>query len=130
MKGTLGVLVAGAPAISGCSKDYEEGIVKAAYLDGRRIEESSGALFGNESVKLGSKAYVLEIQTSDGVYTAVVNDNYKGSLNALIVATRNPGTKIRFMTRCNLDRRFRKDRIGELSVDEIEVTGRAEAPSK
>ena len=124
LKVTLGALAAGAGTfVSGCEETdvYKDGIVKERYADGVRLEESSGALFGNASVKLGAHHYVLEIETPDKkVYTASVRP-YGDCLEALMVAIKR-GTEVRFAVRRHGCDNFREDRIGEIRVDDIRVT--------
>ena len=109
---------------SGCERlpgDYLEGTVIKEAGSAAQLVESRGAFFGNESVKLSNPTYLLQIQTSDGVYTTSVfntpplNERYK-SLEALALVIEE-GTKVRFLYKS----RFGEDRIGHIYSDEITV---------
>ena len=129
LKGLGALAVAAVPLISGCEAEqkdvYKEGTVVGEYGSLAGLEESSGAFFGNESVRIRNPDYVLEIQTEDGIYTAKVIP-YPDSLEALAVAIK-PGAKVKFMVKnCYGKDNFREDRIGTIWTNEIKVLKRAE----
>ncbi len=109
------------------------GEVKPIYLEGRVIKESgtvvnlvesSGALFGNESVKLGNPNYLLTVETSEGKYIMDISEHYSKTLAALAEAI-EVGDKVRFITNDPNDYPgFSKDRIGTIHSHNIEVLGR------
>ena len=71
-KGTLGALVFSTIfVLTGWDlkpKVFVKGTVIEEYGNISRIVESSGALFGNESVKLGNPNYGLVVNTQNGKY--------------------------------------------------------------
>jgi len=106
---------------SGPSQEYVTGTVLTEMGNIARIEESSGALFGNESVKIGDPTYLLEIQTPQGLYIVSVIEDYKKPLEALARAIEE-GSQVRIEKR-DLDNsyRFGEDKVGHLRSDEIVV---------
>lgn len=108
------------------------------YLEGKVIKEggsvvnivqSSGALFGNDSVKFGDPTYVLAVETNEGKYIIDVREysftrTFKHTLVALAEAIKE-GSVIKFPKsyKCNGkdESYFAKDKIGRLSSDSIEV---------
>ena len=136
IKKTLGTIVlATAIGLAGCSpkpKDYIEGTVVREYGNVARVVESSGALFGNESVKLGNPNYGLVVETPQGKYTIDIDvSDESGSLGpktAYNLAARiEEGTKIRFPTKFDGSSRtrmpigFTDDKVGYLDPDDIQI---------
>jgi len=125
------IVLAGALAFSsaGCSHhpQYQEGKVIKESGTVVNIVESSGALFGNESVKFGNPNYVLTVETDDGKYVINVRENHRKPLAALAEAI-EVGDKIRFKTNYfdrGIDKDyFSKDRIGTVPSNEIELLGK------
>ncbi len=140
------IVLAGALAFggAGCScynPQYQEGKVTKESGTVVNIVESSGALFGNESVKFGNPDYVLTVETDHGKYVINVEERrfippFK-SLVALAEAI-EIGDRIRFKTDyiitdytkhplISLGERgdyFSKDRIGSVPSNEIELLGK------
>lgn len=108
---------------SGCTGESIslEGTVKKEAGSVAQIVESSGARFGNESVKLSDPTYVLQIETSEGLYTAsVVNCCSGRSIEALALVIEE-GSRVKFKKVNNGRHNFYEDRIGTLNTYEIEV---------
>ncbi len=100
--------------------EYKEGVVIRESGNFAGLEDSSGAVFGNRSVKIGGGTYVLHVKTSDATYTFSVYQSDK-PLEALALAIEE-GTKIRFRTKgyfggpC-----FSSDNIGWNKSDDVSV---------
>ena len=126
------IVLAGALAFgsAGCSSyhpQYQEGEVTKESGTVVNIVESSGALFGNESVKFGNPNYVLTIKTDKGKYIIDVRENYQKPLAALAEAI-EVGSRIRFKTNRDMSLGksmdyFSEDRIGSVPSSEIELLG-------
>jgi len=123
-------------AFGGCGyEDYIEGTVKKEHGRTAGITESSGALFGNESVKMGDPGYVLEVDTKEGRYVFEVKDIDKmkrgNTVRGLAVAIKPEeeekgvkGTRIRFARSHSGGpgyANFGNDRVGVVYSDGIEV---------
>jgi len=129
IKQTLGTIVlASAIGLAGCSKpeNFVEGKVVSEYGNVARIVESSGALFGNESVKLGNPAYGLKVETPQGIYTIeVAVDDMSGSSGPHtaynLAAAIEEGTKVRFPLQYGGRNLFSADRLGIVDPDDIEI---------
>src|SRR3989338_7257306 len=97
------IVFVGTLALSGpgCSNkfipEYLEGKVTKESGSVVNLMESSGALFGNESVKFGNPSYVLTVETYQGRYVISVDERYSKPLVALAEAI-EVGDKIRFKT--------------------------------
>jgi hypothetical protein len=129
---TLAALVFAAGAtISGCgaadNPNYVVGTIKQEKGTVNQLVDSSGALFGNDSVKIGNPTYVLQFQTDQGLYTAKIKERrWAGSrevkpLTALAVAIEE-GSRIKVEKRyLDSSERFSDDKIGFLYSDEILV---------
>ncbi len=124
------IVLAGALAFgsAGCSDhpEYQEGKVTKEGGTVVNIVESSGALFGNESVKFGNPNYILTVETDQGKYVINVRENYRKPLAALAEAI-EVGDKIKFKTNywdVGYRDYFSKDRIGSVPSDEIELLGK------
>ena len=90
-KKTLASLILGATlAFSGCGDTkpcyYLEGEVIKESGSVVSVIESSGAVFGNESVKFGNPTYVLRVKTEKGIYTINVEGDSQKPLAALAEA--------------------------------------------
>ena len=121
---TLGL--AGILALSGCEDEKPE------YLEGEIIGEggsavnlvkSSGAMFGNESVKLGEPSYVITVKTDKGAYIINVTGNHYRPVIVLAEAAKTR-KHIKFRTN-HFDgvynfSYFSADRIGNVPSYEIE----------
>ncbi len=122
------IALAGALALGGCSPhpQYQEGKVTKESGTVVNIIKSSGALFGNESVRFGNLNYVLTVETDQGKYVINVEENYHKPLAALAEAI-EVGDRIKFKTNywngADIDY-FSKDRIGSVPSDEINLLGK------
>ena len=124
------------PFLSGCQSQEPQ----TMYLEGEVIDEagnvagiieSGGAIFGNESVKLGGSTYLIEVKTPEGIYTIDVFSRGDKSIEAMALRIKKreeekPGTRVKFgirrIDRCGNDvTYFGKDKIGYLGTDMIEV---------
>jgi hypothetical protein len=106
----------------GCTAkpEYKTGKVLKESGSVTNLVQSSGAVFGNESVKIGTN-YLLELQTKDGTYIADVKQNYEvdqpeKTIEGLALAIEE-GDSVRFATTKghphNIDNAlFDKDKIG------------------
>ena len=102
----------------GCTKDkpeYVPGTITAERGTMAQIVEQN---FLNQTVRTRDPIYVLQIQTSQGLYTASVNEWYSKPLAALALAIK-VGSQVRIEKK-DLDN-FGEDKIGYLSSDEIIV---------
>lgn len=125
MKKTLtatALLLAGAIGLSGCSRDYKTGTVEKEYGTVAKIIESSGALFGNESVKFSDPTYILQIKTAEGTYTASVIPYKNRTIEALATALEE-GDRVRFAVNDPMQYGscFGSDRVGRIRADQIEI---------
>ncbi|MBI2004262.1 hypothetical protein HYS72_02240 [Candidatus Pacearchaeota archaeon] len=106
-------------------RNYLEGIVKKESGSVTKLVESSGASFGNESVKIGYPTYNLQIKTSEGVYTARIIPGVMKSLEALELAI-DVGSRVRFpkiVGKCSWleENAFGEDKIGKIYADDLIV---------
>jgi len=108
---------------TGCDTQYKEGRVIKESGTVVNIVESGGALFGNESVKLGNPSYILTVETDEGKYVISVSENYDKPLVALAEAI-EVGDKIRFVKTDMNQVYFSKDRIGRNYSNNIELIGK------
>ena len=104
---------------------YKEGIVINEQRTESKLIKSSGALFGNESVKLVDGSYILTVSTDEGNYVFEVQDNSKKSINSLEASIEN-GSRVKFATIYrkpgDIKRKlFGKDRIGQVPSHLVEV---------
>ena len=129
------IVLAGALGFSGCTKapeSYVEGEVIERYGTLVGLVESSGAFFGNESIKIGGPLYIMKVKTQYKVYTIQIDalDN-SGSLGPqtiynVAMATKI-GTKIMFPTKAygkNKNKEpagFSSGNIGMLDPDDIQI---------
>ena len=112
----------------GCSyqPEYQEGKVIKEGGSIANIVESSGALFGNESVKFGNQNYVLSVDTEQGKYVIYVREYHSKPIAALAEAI-EVGDRVRFKTNyMNFGNKnyFSEDRIGSVPSHEIELLGK------
>jgi len=100
------IVLAGALALGGAGCSYSPQYQPPQYQEGKvtkesgtvvNVVESSGALFGNESVKFGNPNYVLTVETDQGKYVINVRENYRKPLVALAEAI-EVGDRIKFKT--------------------------------
>ena len=120
-----GGMVAGALTLSavGCGNEptYIEGIVIEEFGNAPGISESSGAIFGNESVKLSGKDYGIRVETNKGIYTIDLSDDQIGPIGPKTVLNLSNAI-VPYETRVKFPiANFTNDRIGQLDPDEIEV---------
>lgn len=131
MKG-LGALV-GATAISavvpGCEtkEEYEEGVVVKEFGTLMGFVKSEGALFGNDSVKIGELTYGVRVKAPSGTYTISISPTADRTLEALEAAIEE-GTRVKFAKYKVFDGtvsvQFGSDKIGKISADNIQVLGK------
>ena len=130
----LGLAAVGALFSGGCDNSYKpakyiEGVVikEGGTITGRQqlIKESKGALFGNESVKIGKPTYVIQIELNDKVYTLGVYGYYETGLSKLeaLAFAVEPGTKLRILNRSYPSGGFLKN-VDSVDIDNIEVLGK------
>ncbi|MBI5804090.1 hypothetical protein HY450_02505 [Candidatus Pacearchaeota archaeon] len=130
-KNISGLALAGCLLFGGCVEDeqkprYIEGVVleeSGTVVQRQRvIEESSGALFGNESVKVGNPTYAIKFKSDEGkIYNLSVwaTDNF---LEALALAIEKD-TKIKVENDSySLEGPLR--RVDVVKWDKIEVLGK------
>lgn len=110
---------------------YLEGTVVREEGTAIHLAKSSGAILGNESVKL-DRNYVLVVDVNNapferdrGSYTINVEDHWKKPLSAIAEAI-NPGDRIKFTTVDSDGRHYFDggDKIGSIDSTLIEVLGR------
>jgi hypothetical protein len=120
----LGVGVLVLALATGCEQkkpEYVTGTITSERGTVAQVVESSGALFGNESVKISDPTYVLQIQTPNGLYTASVSESWNKPLEALALAIEE-GSRVRIEKRYLDDKmRFGEDKVGYLYSNEITV---------
>ena len=110
---------------TGCENkpEYVAGIVTQERGNVARVIESSGAIFGNESVKINDPTYILQIQFPQGLYTASIRESISKPLVALALAIEE-GSQIKIDKKYfegKYTNRFEKDKIGYLWSNEIIV---------
>ncbi len=89
------------------------------------VEKSSGALFGNESVKVGEMTYAVQIKTEQGIYNANVISWVSSDLEAIALAI-DPGDIVRFRTKYSRGNDvFYSNKIGRLMPKEIDIIKKA-----
>lgn len=129
-------LIAAVVGLGGCENEYQTGEVireSGTLVERRenRLEDSSGAIFGNDSVRVGNQSYILEVSAEDGIYTIGVIDGrnshnqiYK-SMEALEQAI-EVGDRIKFLTVLGgTHRKFSEDRIGSNYSSDITIDEKA-----
>ncbi len=121
-----GAMIA-AVGLTGCERPKPqtlEGTVKEEFGTAQRIVESSGAIFGNESVKFGDPTYGLVLKTDKGEYVISVREcipNRK-SVYALAKAIET-GDRVRITY--DGYTKIGEDRIGKTDSDTIELIEKA-----
>lgn len=86
---------------SGCGKQQVpslEGTVKEEFGNVTRVETSSGALFGNESVKIGDPEYGIVLESNGRRYVITVRDSSDKPILSLAKAI-EPGDRVRIELR-------------------------------
>jgi|SRR3989344_2073 len=116
------IVLASAIGLTGCSRDYKTGTVEKESGTVAQIVKSSGALFGNESVKFGNPTYILQIKTDEGIYTASVKPYRNRTIEALATALEE-GDRVRFVVNdsARYGKTFGSDRVGTIYADQIEI---------
>ncbi len=115
------------------------GCDKAQFLEGKVTKEggtvvnlvqSSGALFGNESVKLGEPNYVLTVETTNGKYVMEVIEHTK-PLRALAEMI-EVGDRVKFQVfyGSGVSESFSKDKVGRVYSFNIEVLGKTDVKAR
>ena len=103
---------------SGCTEKYKTGtVVKEAgsiVVAQQTIESKNCACFKD---KYSEKwpTYFLQIQTSEGIYTASIEPTYERPLEALALAIEE-GTKVKFSTGL-----IQSDKVGTIYADELKI---------
>ena len=106
----------------GCKRQeeqYVEAIVTREFGTATHIVESSGAMFGNESVKFRYPTYGIQFKIGEDVYTASIKSSIHESLESLAVAI-DEGTKIQIKERL-LKSQFDKGRVGFLDAYDFHI---------
>jgi len=119
--------VIAAVGLTGCDKIQPqtlEGTVKEEFGTAQRIVESSGAIFGNESVKLGDPSYGLILETDKGEYVISIKD--RPSLKPVYALAKaiETGDKVRITY--DSYTRIGNDRVGTTDSDTIELIEKSE----
>ncbi|MFH1174980.1 MAG: hypothetical protein V1725_07650 [archaeon] len=118
-----GTTIIGTLLMSGCvNTTYLQGKVVKEAGSVASVVESSGALFGNESVKFSNPTYLLQVQTSQGLYTIDVQNGCFGKTIEGLALAIEEGDSIRFPITIEPNTQyFSGDRIGKLKADLITV---------
>jgi hypothetical protein len=127
----IGALVL--PYVIGCGpqpNDYTEGKIIKEGGTIMHLQKSSGALFGNESVKISDPTYVLTVETSNGTYTLQITNHHLKPVSALEQAIEEGDTISFPVARCREGESFinisTKDNIGTISSNFISIVRKAE----
>ena len=90
------ILASGAmiAALSGCTADSLEGTVKEEFGNVTKVVDSSGALFGNDSVKIGNPEYGLVLESQGKIYHIKIENDRHKPIFALAKAI-EPGDRVR-----------------------------------
>ena len=117
----------GAIGLTGCGEQLKpqtlEGTVKEEFGTASRIVESSGAIFGNESVKFGDPTYGLVLEANDGTYTINIRNYWKKPVIALAKAI-EPGDRVR-ITFDYRGTRIGNDKVGTTPSTTVDVIEKA-----
>jgi hypothetical protein len=119
---TFGLTALVTVAAMGCyNAKYDEGTITTIGGTLPAILKSEGALFGNDSVKLGNPTYVLIVDAREGQYTMQVKERDKP---LVALATRlKVGDRVKFLVSCTGDFDcfwgFDKDKIGFVYSDNL-----------
>lgn len=124
---TTGALIvtSGIFGLTGCDQPKPktlEGTVKEEFGTAQRIVESSGAWFGNESIKFGDITYGLVLENDTGEYTISINNHFTKPIYVLAKAI-EPGDKVRITY--DGSTRIGKDGIGKTDSDTVELIEKA-----
>ena len=123
----LGTILASA-GLMGCEENRTiEGTVKEEFGLIPTLSQSKGALFGNESVKLGNRTYGLVVQTKEGDYTINVLDDPGKSILVLEKAI-EIGDKVRIDYQNQgmlLQDKIDDDRVGTVWSSHIKIIEKA-----
>ena len=120
-----GAIIA-AVGLTGCGKlqpQTLEGTVKEEFGTAQRIVESSGAIFGNESVKLGDPSYGLVLETDKGEYVISVRDIPNRKPVYALAKAIETGDRVRITY--DGYTKIGEDRIGKTDSDTIELIEKA-----
>jgi hypothetical protein len=124
----IGALALTLGGCSGFKPEYLEGTVIKESGSVVNIVQSSGALFGNESVKFGQQNYILTVETTSGKYIIDVNEGYNSRIPlAALAEAIEVGDKIKFKTNYESGwgsrgrLYFSRDRLGSIWIDDIEI---------
>ncbi|MBW3002035.1 hypothetical protein KY338_02630 [Candidatus Woesearchaeota archaeon] len=93
------------------------------------IEKSSGAIFGNESIKFGDQTYVLTVDTAEGRYVVSVKQVSSKPLAALEEAIEQ-GDTIEMTIEAHTQLYRSKDKIGYIWSDDITLKAKGEKKDK
>lgn len=115
--------------IPGCEtrEEYEEGVVIKEFGTLMGFVKSEGALFGNDSVKIGELTYGVRVKAPAGIYTISIYPTCNRTLEALESAIEE-GTRVKFakykVFQDRVSVQFGSDKIGKISADDIQVLGK------
>jgi|SRR3989344_4093417 len=150
MKKIFGIgLLAGIISFYGCEGNHTD----HHYMEGEVIKESGtlpmlvkspSSFFNNESVKIGEMSYILTIKTTEGIYTASVEENnYSSDSHKTVEGLESvieTGTRIKFeigRTEYKIGRdepteykNFDNDKIGTIYAGDITVLGKPDSTGK
>jgi len=93
------------------------------------VEKSSGAVFGNDSIKFGDQTYVLTVNSSEGKYIIKVRESGNKPLAALEEAI-EPGDTIEMTIPAFTSLYRAEDRIGSIWSKEIKLIAKGEKKNK
>ena len=133
LKETLAALtLSGVLIFGGCdNSEYIEGTVVKEAGTITQIVPSSGAMFGNESIKFSKPSYIIQIQTPQGLYTADIKHYFHQdkSLESMALVIEK-GTKVKIQKSALGSSRFSEDKMGYLYTNEILVLGKEQDLTK
>ena len=122
--GALVLTLGGCDSYNSFKPEYLEGTITKESGNVVNIVGSSGALFGNESVKFGDPNYILTVKTTNGEYIINVRETNSKPLAALAEAVK-VGSRVRFRTNYDIfgesQPYFSSDKIGSIPSDEVEA---------
>jgi len=116
LKKLLGTIaLSGVAGISGCAEEYKTGTV---------IKEVESIVVAQQTIKSNYPCdkytcriatYLLQIQTSEGIYTASIEPTYERTLEALALVIEE-GTKVNFLMYYS-----QPDKVGTIYANELEI---------
>jgi len=118
-------IAAGLLTIAGCGpRDFVEGKVIEEYGNISKIVDSKNPFLNPEDLDLKNPVYGLKVETDQGLYIIEVDVTDKsgstgGHTAYNLAAAIEKGTKIKFATVYNDQKRFKSDRIGLVDPDDI-----------